>query len=84
MLGEILNGFQNLHFDTLTLSPIKANWVERWSKTQVTSLKGPMMWVSFAKDGKMQLGARAMVFRKVRKWAKTNKGPPRGVTLPCA
>jgi hypothetical protein len=32
MLEEIFNGLQSLHFDTLTLSPTKPNWVERWSK----------------------------------------------------
>jgi hypothetical protein len=29
MFEEIFDGFQNLHFDTLTLNPTKANWVER-------------------------------------------------------
>jgi hypothetical protein len=46
------NGLQSLHFDTLTLSPIKINFVERWSKARVISLIGPMMWVSFVMDGK--------------------------------
>ncbi len=53
MLGEIPNGLQSLHFDTLTLSLTKANWVKRWPKAHVISLIGPTMWVSFAKDGKM-------------------------------
>jgi len=52
MLRKILEGLQHLHFDTLTLSPTWANWVERWSKVQESSLIGPMMWVSFIKDGK--------------------------------
>jgi len=52
MFKEILEGFQNLHFDTLTLSPIRANWVERWLKARVISLIRPKMWVSYAKDGK--------------------------------
>jgi hypothetical protein len=30
--GEILDGLQSFHFDILTLSPTRANWVERWSK----------------------------------------------------
>jgi len=62
MFGKILNGFQSLHFDILTLSPTRANWVERWSKVWVISLKGSMMWVSFAGDGMTQLGAHTIVF----------------------
>jgi hypothetical protein len=58
MLVEILDGLQSLHFDTLTLSPIRVNWVERWSNVQIISFIGPMMWISSTKDGKMQLGAR--------------------------
>jgi hypothetical protein len=65
MFGEILDKLQSLHFDTLTLNPTRVNWVERWSKAGVISLKGPMMWVLSTKDGKMQLGARAMVSRKI-------------------
>jgi hypothetical protein len=57
MLVEILDGFQSLHFDTLTLSPIRVNWVERWSNVQIISLIGPMMWISSVRDGKTQLGA---------------------------
>jgi hypothetical protein len=40
-----------------------------------------MTWVSSVRDGKMQLGACVMVFRKAEQWAKTNNGPPRG--SPC-
>jgi hypothetical protein len=65
MLREIPNGLQNLHFDTLTLSPTKVNWVKRWSKEQVISFKGPIMWISSTRDGKTQLGACVMVFRRV-------------------
>jgi hypothetical protein len=32
MLEEIPDGLQSFHFDTLTLSLTRANWVERWSK----------------------------------------------------
>jgi hypothetical protein len=35
---NIHEGFQNLHFNTLTLSPIRNNWVERWSKVRIISL----------------------------------------------
>jgi hypothetical protein len=49
----------------LTLSSITVNWVKRWSKAQIISLIGPTMWISFFKDGKMQLGAHAMVFRRI-------------------
>jgi hypothetical protein len=63
MFEEILDGLQSLHFDTLTLSPIKANWVERWSKVAIISLIRPTMWVLSAKDEKTQLGACTMVFR---------------------
>jgi len=66
MPGEIRDGLQSLHFDTLTLSPTRTNWVERWSKAWAISFKGPMMWLSSARDGKMQLGAYAMVFKRVR------------------
>jgi hypothetical protein len=52
MLEKILDGFHSLHFDTLTLSPIKANWVERWAKAETISFKGPMMCKLFTKDGK--------------------------------
>jgi len=38
--------------------------------------------VSSSKDGKM-LRAHAMVFRKVREWAKTNKGPFKGSACSC-
>jgi hypothetical protein len=48
----------------LTLSPTRANWVERWSKAWVISFIGPMMWISFARDGKTQLGACMMVSKK--------------------
>jgi len=65
----------------LTLSPTRANWVERWSKAKTTSLIGPMMWVSFVKDGKTQLGPLVMVSNNVLYWAKANKRPPRG--SPC-
>jgi hypothetical protein len=53
MSKEIHDGLQSLHFDTLTLSPTKVNWVEKWLKVQVISLIGPMMWVSSIIDGKM-------------------------------
>jgi hypothetical protein len=49
----------------LTLSPTRANWVERWSKAKTTSLTGPMMWVLFTRDGKTQLGALVMVSKNV-------------------
>jgi hypothetical protein len=52
MFEEILDGFQSLHFHTLTLSPTRANWVKRWSKVEIISLIGPMMCVSFDRDGK--------------------------------
>ncbi len=64
MPKKVPNGLQNLHFDTLTLSPTRANWVERWSKVWVISLKGPMMWVLFIRDGKAQLGANTMVSKR--------------------
>jgi hypothetical protein len=32
MLRKIPDGFQSLHFDTLTLNPTTVNWVKRWSK----------------------------------------------------
>jgi hypothetical protein len=50
----------------LTLSPTKVNWVERWSKAWVISFKGPTMWVSFVRDGKTQLRAYIMVFKKAQ------------------
>ncbi len=65
MFEEILDGLQSLHFETLTLSPTKVNWVKRCSKVGTISLIGPMMCVYFAKDGKTQLGAHAMVFMSV-------------------
>jgi len=49
----------------LTLSPTRANWVERWSKAKTTSLTAPMMWVLFTRDGKTQLGALVMVSKNV-------------------
>jgi hypothetical protein len=52
MPGKIPNGFENLHFDTLTLSPTRVNWVESWSKVREISLIGLTMWESFVKDGK--------------------------------
>jgi hypothetical protein len=54
MPKNILDGFQSFDFDfdTLTLSPTRINWVEKWSKAHVISLKGPMMWVSSVRDGK--------------------------------
>jgi hypothetical protein len=42
------------------------NGVERWSKAQIISLISPMMWVSFAKDGKTQMGPRAMVSKRTQ------------------
>jgi hypothetical protein len=56
MLRKIPNGFQSLHFYILTLSPTRANWVKRWSKVQVISFIGHVMWVSYTRDGNMQLG----------------------------
>jgi hypothetical protein len=55
-----------LHFDTLNLSPTRANWVERWSKAWAISLIGPTMWVLSIKDGEMQLGASVIIFKKVQ------------------
>jgi hypothetical protein len=66
MLKEIPNGLESLHFDTLTLSPIKVNWVKRWSKVQVIPFIGPMKWVLSTKDGKTQLGVHVMVFKRAR------------------
>jgi hypothetical protein len=65
MFKEIPNGIQRLHFDTLTLSPIKVNWVERWLKVGMISFIGPTMWVSSTRDEKTQLRACIMVFRNV-------------------
>jgi hypothetical protein len=64
ILRKIPNGFQSLQFDTLTLSPTRVNWVERWSNAWVISIKGPMMWVSFDRDGKTELGAHMMVSKR--------------------
>jgi hypothetical protein len=61
MLEKIPEGFQNLHFDTLTLSPIQTNWVKRWSKARTISFIRPMMWVSSIRDENTQLKAHAMV-----------------------
>jgi hypothetical protein len=52
MLEKIFDGLQSLHFDILTLSPTRVNWVERWSKAGIISFIGPTMWVSSARDGK--------------------------------
>jgi hypothetical protein len=49
MPKEIPDGFQSLHFDTLTLSSIMVNWVERCSKARIIF---PTMCVLFTKDGK--------------------------------
>jgi hypothetical protein len=51
MFEENHDGFQSLHFDTLTLSPPKVNWVEKWSKVGIMSLEGPTTWVLCTKDG---------------------------------
>jgi hypothetical protein len=66
MLGKILDGLQTLHFDTFTQSPIRVNWVERWSKAWVISIIGPMMWVLSVRDRKTSLGAHEIVYRKVQ------------------
>ncbi len=66
MLKKSLDGFRSLHFDTLTLSPTKANRVEKWSKARIISLIRPMMWVSSARDGKTQLKVHAMVFKTIQ------------------
>jgi hypothetical protein len=66
MPKETPDGLQNLHFNTLTLSPISVNWVERWSKVWVISFKGPTMCVLFTRGGKIQLGACVIVFRRAR------------------
>jgi hypothetical protein len=66
MPKENHDGLQSLHFETLTLSPTKVNWVEMWSKAHVISLIGPMMWVSSIRDGKTQLGACVMVSKGVQ------------------
>jgi len=50
MPKKIPNGFQSLHFDTLTLNPTRANWVKKWSKAWVISFKGPTMWVSSTRN----------------------------------
>jgi hypothetical protein len=66
MPGEILDGLQSLHFNILTLSPTKVNWVKKWSKAQVISFIGLTMWVLFFRGGKTQLRARVMVFRRIQ------------------
>jgi hypothetical protein len=50
----------SLHFNT------RVNWVKRWSKTCVISFIGLTMWMSSTKEGKMQLGACKMVFRRAQ------------------
>jgi hypothetical protein len=47
----------------LTLRPIGANWVKRWSKVGTISFIRPMMCVLSVRDGKTQLGVCAMVFK---------------------
>jgi len=66
MPKDNLNELQNLPFDGLTLSPTKANWVEKWSKAGIISFIKSTMWVLFTKDEKTQLGVHAMIFRNVR------------------
>jgi len=66
MPKKIRDRLQSLHFDTLTLSPTKVNWVKRWLKVRIISFISPTMWVLFARDGKTQLEAYAMVFIKTR------------------
>jgi hypothetical protein len=66
MHEEIFDGLQSLHFDTLTLSPTRAKWVERWSKARIILFIGPMMWVLSARDGNTHLWACTMVFRSVQ------------------
>jgi hypothetical protein len=65
MLEIFYDGFQSLHFNTLTLSPTRVNWVERQLMVGIISFKRPTMWLSFTRDGKTQLGGRAMVCRNV-------------------
>jgi hypothetical protein len=49
MLENILEGFpESLHFDTLTLSPIQANWVERWSKVRIISFITLLQFMVFS------------------------------------
>jgi hypothetical protein len=62
---EKLFGLQNLHFDTLTLNSIRANWVKRWSKVKIILFIGPMMWISSIRDGNTWMGACTIVFRSV-------------------
>jgi len=66
MLERILDGLQNLHFDTLTLSPIKANLVKRWSKVETISFIGLTMCVLSVRDVNIWLGVHAMVSKKAQ------------------
>jgi hypothetical protein len=63
MLEKIPYEFHNLHFDTLTLSPFRVNWVERWMKAKTILFIRPMMCISFTKDGKTHPKDHTMVFR---------------------
>jgi len=47
MFEEIFDGFQSLHFDTLTLNPTKANWVERWSKVGIFTHKAHNVGIDY-------------------------------------
>jgi hypothetical protein len=75
---EIPDGLQNLHFDTLTLSLTRVNWVEWWSNAQIISLIDLVLRISSIRDGEMQLGARMMVSSRIQCWAKVYKKPPKG------
>jgi hypothetical protein len=66
MLKKILNGLQSLHFYTLTVSPTRANYVEKRSKVGIISLIGLTMCVLFIGDGKTQLGVNTMVSRNAQ------------------
>jgi hypothetical protein len=52
MLKKIFDGLQSLHFDTMTLSPTRANSIKRWSKVGTISFIGPTMCELSIKDGK--------------------------------
>jgi len=49
---------------TLTLSPIKANSVKRWSKVETISFIGLTMCVLPIRDVNIWLGAHAMVSKR--------------------
>jgi hypothetical protein len=68
------------HFDGCAKTPNAGNFSYNCKNTRTTSDAGPIIRVSFAKEGKTQVEWVVIVRCRTQKWTRTNNVPPNGST----